>query len=326
MDKIKWGIIGCGDVAEVKSGPAFKLVKNSSLVSVMRRNKEKVIDFAKRHNVPLWTTNPKDILNNVDINAIYIATPPSTHLEYALKALEYNKNVYLEKPMALNSEEAAQICQALKNSKGKLTVAHYRRKLPAFLKVEELLKKEIIGTVTHADITVLQPKSSKIIANSEESWRLNPKISGGGYFYDIAPHQIDLMLHYFGTIEASSGYSKESENNSNVQDTVNGIILFKSGVQFRGIWNFTASELNKKDSCTIYGLNGKIQFSFYGDSVSLESSNGIETFTFPNTKHVQQPMIQATVDYFLKKGENPCSADEGLIVMKTLEKLVGSKS
>lgn len=322
---IKWGIIGCGDVAEVKSGPAFQLVENSSLVSVMRRNEDKVKDFAKRHHVPHWTTNAEDILNNEGINAIYIATPPSTHLEYTLKALAYNKHVYLEKPMAINSKEALQIGQAVEKSTGKLTVAHYRRKLPAFLKVLELLKHETIGTITHVDIAILQPNASNIIANTDDNWRLNPEISGGGYFYDIAPHQIDLMIHYFGTIEASMGYSCASKNNASVEDTVNGIISFKNGVQFRGIWNFTASELNKKDSCTIFGTNGKILFSFYGDSVHLEGKNGTETFTFSNPKHVQQPMIKSTIGYFLGKEANPCSVEDGIIVMETLEKLSGKK-
>ena len=138
MKEINWGIIGCGDVAEVKSGPAFQKVENSNLLMVMRRNEAKVKDFAQRHEVPLWTTNADDIIHDPNINAVYIATPPSSHLTYTIQTLKANKNVYLEKPMALNPNEANQICEALVNSTGKLTMAHYRRKLPAFLKDKEL--------------------------------------------------------------------------------------------------------------------------------------------------------------------------------------------
>lgn len=321
--KINWGIIGCGDVSEVKSGPAFQQVNNSSLVAVMRRDGAKAKDFAKRHQVPIWTTQTEEILQHADINAIYIATPPSTHLEYALKALEAGKYVYLEKPMALNTAKARQICTSVVKHSGKLTVAHYRRKLPAFLKVRELLAQKVIGEITHVDIQILQSKKSTIIADTKENWRLNPDISGGGYFHDLAPHQIDLMLHIFGEPKITSGFSHASKQHPSVAKIVNGIIVFKNAVQFRGIWNFTVSELTQKDTCTLYGTRGSIEFSFFGDKVILTSEKGTQGFPFNNPKHVQQPMIAATVAYFLGNVENPCSAQEGLIVMETMEKLCG---
>ena len=326
MNKINWGIIGCGDVAEIKSGPAFQRIEHSSLHMVMRRNAEKAKDFAQRHKVPHWTNNADDILRNEDINAVYIATPPSTHLDYALRALNQGKHVYLEKPMTLNAVEAKKICDAVVASKGKLTVAHYRRKLPAFLKVKALLAQKKIGTVTHVDLQLIQSKKSDIIASPEDNWRLNPEVSGGGYFYDLAPHQIDLMYHYFGAIKESFGFSKASAHHKKVEDIVNGIMCFKSGVQFRGLWNFNSSPLNNKEECTIYGTEGNITFSFFGDRVHLTTKKESETFSFKNPKHLQEPMIRATVDYFLEKDENPCSAEEGLLVMKAMENLSGRSS
>ncbi|WP_339629293.1 Gfo/Idh/MocA family oxidoreductase [uncultured Maribacter sp.] len=326
MKIINWGIIGCGNVAEVKSGPAFQKVENSHLVAVMRRDAEKAMNFAERHHVPHWTTNANDILNNKDINAVYIATPPSTHLEYALEVIHSGKHVYLEKPMTLNVAQAKQICDALKKGNSKLTVAHYRRELPAFLKVKDLLNQNKIGQITHADIQILQSKKSQIFTDSEDNWRVNPAVSGGGYFYDLAPHQIDLMIHYFGPIQRTAGFSHSSHPDSKVEDVVNGIISFKNGVQFRGLWSFNTTALNEKDQCTIYGTEGNIEFSFFGSEVILTTTEGIETFSFHNPKHVQEPMIKATVAYFLGKGENPCPAKDGLLVMDTLEKLSGRTS
>lgn len=323
MQEINWGIIGCGDVAEIKSGPAFKRIENSNLVAVMRRDEAKAKDFAQRHHVPNFSGDAADILNNENINAVYIATPPSTHLDYALRALKAGKHVYLEKPMALDTVQAKQIRDAVANSAGKLTVAHYRRNLPAFLKVKELLDDKIAGNITHVDIQILQPKASELVATSEENWRLNPEVSGGGYFYDLAPHQIDLMIHYFGLVENVSGFSKNSKYTSKVEEVVNGIMSFKNSIQFRGIWNFNTSELNKKEQCIIYGTKGNIKFSFFGDCVLLTTKKGTETFPFENPKHVQEPMIKATVDYFLNKAENPCPAEDGLLVMELLEKLSG---
>lgn len=131
-NKISWGILGCGDVAEVKSGPAFQKCENSELLAVMRRNSAKAEDFAKRHNVQLWYDNADELLQNKDINAVYIATPPAIHLEYTIKAIKAGKDVYLEKPMTRTADEAQQLLNALANSKVKLTVAHYRRQLPTF--------------------------------------------------------------------------------------------------------------------------------------------------------------------------------------------------
>ena len=322
MKLIKWGIIGCGDVAEVKSGPAFNKTENSELIGVMRRNGVKAKDFAQRHNVSFWTDNADDLLNNDDINSIYIATPPSTHLEYALKALSLHKNVYLEKPMALTSKEAEIIGEAVKSSRGKLSVAHYRRKLPAFVKVKELIDSNAIGKILVADIQILQPKKSKLIANSEENWRLDPQVSGGGLFYDIAPHQIDLMYHYFGAFKNISGLSTSSTSEM-VEDTVNGIIGFENGVQFRGIWNFVGNELYSKEQCIIYGTQGSISFSFYGDSIVVRTKDKEDVLKFNNPKHIQQPMIASVVSYFLRETENPCAVEEGILVMKALEKLSG---
>jgi predicted dehydrogenase len=320
-NKISWGILGCGDVAEVKSGPAFQKCENSELLAVMRRNSAKAKDFAKRHNVPLWYDDVDELLQNKEINAVYIATPPASHLEYTLKAIKAGKDIYLEKPMTRTAEEAQKILDALAKSKVKLTVAHYRRKLAAFLKVKELLEKRAIGNVRFAKIEILQPLKSDVIAKTDENWRIEPEVSGGGYFYDLAPHQLDLMTDFFGPIEEMQGFSKNQAADYDAADITNGVVSFKNGVQLQGLWCFNVSKKDKKDQCIIYGSEGTITFSFYGDEVFLDSNNEKETFHFDQIPHVQQPLIQATVAYFLGNGENPCPPQAGLTVMQMLEGL-----
>jgi len=317
MDIIKWGIIGCGDVAEVKSGPAFQKTAYSELVAVMRRNRAKAKDFAERHHVPFWYDSVKAVLNHPEINAVYIATPPSTHLEIAKQCLAANKFVYLEKPITIDTKEAKQLAEIVSEN-NKIVVAHYRRKLPAFQKVKELLDANSIGKVLFADIQILQSTKASIIAKTDDNWRLKPETSGGGYFHDIAPHQIDLMYHYFGDIKNAQGYATSNKNNK-VADIVNGIIEFENGVQFRGIWNFMVSEQEVKDECKIYGEKGTITFSFYGEKVFLNTTDKEEVFSFENPAHVQQPLIEQTVQYFLGNTTNPCSIKDGVEVMKILD-------
>jgi predicted dehydrogenase len=325
MQKIYWGIIGCGDVAEVKSGPAFQKCINSELLSVMRRNPEKVKDFAKRHKVLNWTTNADEILQNPEINAVYIATPPSSHLAYTLKAIEAGKHIYLEKPITLNLSEALQIKTALENSTSKLVVAHYRRKLPAFLKVKQLLDEKAIGKVQFAEIKIIQPNHDKLTAETEENWRLQPETSGGGYFYDLAPHQLDLMIHFFGDPVSIVGSSANQSGSSKADDIVNGIMSFNNKIQFTGLWAFNAGVKKRIDSWKIYGSNGVIEFSFFGDQVSLITSKATkEIFNFKTLPHVQQPLIQAAINYFLAKEENPCAIESGVEVMRIMESFTKS--
>ena len=318
MNTILWGIIGCGDVAEVKSGPAFQKVENSELVAVMRRNKTKAEDFAERHHVPFFYNTVDDIINHPKINALYIATPPSSHLEIAKKCLAAGKFVYLEKPMTIDADEAKEL-EKIVTDKDKIVIAHYRRNLPAFQKVKELLDANSIGKVHYADIKILQSSNTVIITKTEDDWRLKPEISGGGYFHDIGPHQIDLMRHYFGEIKNAQGFATSIQNNK-VADIVNGIITFENGIQFRGIWNFTASEKEVKDECKIYGEKGTITFSFYGEKVFLNTNDKDEVFSFKNPTHLQQPLIEQTVNYFLGKTTKPCTVKDGVEVMKILDR------
>src|SRR5690554_6519027 len=145
MQKTYWGMIGAGDVTEVKSGPAFQKVEGSELVAVMRRNAEKAEDYARRHGVTKWYTNAQELIDDPKINAIYIATPPDSHEDYALRALKAGKAVYVEKPMTLSSIQAQHIVKGVAYYGGKLTVAHYRREQPYFKKIKSLLDENAIG-------------------------------------------------------------------------------------------------------------------------------------------------------------------------------------
>lgn len=316
-DRISWGIIGCGDVAEIKSGPAFQKCKDSELVAVMRRDASLAEDFAQRHNVPFWYDNAEAILTNSTINAVYIATPPSSHYGFVVKALKAGKDVYVEKPMVLTKEEAASLSKIVQESSQKLVVAHYRRYLPMYIKIKKLLDQNFIGEIHHVDIRFLQPFDF----NSKATWRLDKRVSGGGYFHDLAPHQLDLMYYFFGNYTNAYGIASNQASKYEADDTVNGIINFENKIQFRGFWSFAAPEYLKSDTCSIYGSTGTMQFSFYEDKLTIHSNGKYEELEFENPTNIQQPMIQETVDYFLGKRDNPCSVIEGEYIMTLMFEL-----
>lgn len=316
-DEIKWGIIGCGDVTEVKSGPAFNKVLHSSLVAVMRRDGPKAMDYAKRHGVPRWYNDAAALINDPEVNAVYIATPPLQHEEYTLMALAAGKPVYVEKPMTLNAEAALRMKAAAEQHHVKLSVAHYRREQPMFLKIKSLIDEKVIGEVSIVQLQLFQPHQSDLIANSATNWRLDPAVSGGGLFHDLAPHQLDLMVYFFGEVLKSSGISLNQAGLYAADDVVSGQILFKNGVLFNGTWCFTAAE--KLDVCEIIGSKGKISFPMFGHKVTLNKHGEEEDFIFDPLAHVQQPMIEQVVKYFLGRTENPCSADEALLSMQLID-------
>jgi len=319
MSTINWGIIGCGNVTEKKSGPAFKKVEGSSLVAVMRRDAEKAADYAARHNVGKWYSDADALLNDPELNAVYIATPPASHLSYAIDALKKGFNVYVEKPVTRNSSEAKAMAAAVKESNSKLTVAHYRRALPMFLKVKELIDTQLVGDIRTVQIRMWQSRKPSLVADVETNWRVLPELSGGGYFHDLAPHQLDLMLYFFGEPDLYHGFSLSQSNSTPADDHVCGQILFKNKVVVNGSWCFNVAENETTDTCEIVGTKGKITFPFFGNYINWKTDKEEQTITFTHPEHIQQPFITKIVAYFKGEGPNPCPIEEAVTLMDIID-------
>jgi predicted dehydrogenase len=319
MDKIVWGIIGCGNVTEVKSGPAFNKVANSLLAAVMRRDKTQAQDYAKRHHVKKWYSDADELISDRDVNAIYIATPPDSHEQYTIAAFKAGKPVYVEKPMALNSSEAQRMLDASEKYSCKLSVAHYRRAQPRFLEIRRLILNNTLGEIQSAEIRLFQAPTPGV-ANT---WRVNPLISGGGLFHDLAPHQLDLMLYFFGEPKSVKGSSSNRGKNYQADDYATAEIIFGENVPFKGTWDYTVKPDNELDLCEIKGTKGTLRFPIFTDGCQLTLEGQTKDLHFPPIPHVQQPMIEQVVNYFLDKGPNPCSASEALIVMEMMDRVCG---
>jgi len=319
---INWGIIGCGDVTELKSGPAFSKVPGSRLVAVMRRNAAKAEDYAKRHHVPQWYTDADKLINDPAVHAIYIATPPSSHEAYALAAINAGKPVYVEKPMTVNYVAAQNMAKAAANANVKLTVAHYRRHWPLFQQLKTLLTKKTIGDVRFVQLKFCkQPPIASELVDEKTSWRFDAAVAGGGLFHDLAPHQLDILYWLFGEAASVTGMAINQGRYYAVPDFVSGRVVFKNGIVFTGNWCFTSQE--QSDSCEIIGSKGSLRFSFFSDNgIDLWQDNAATRFDFERLQHVQQPMIEEVVKYFSGKAANPCSAEEGAEIMRWMDEMV----
>jgi len=325
MDEICWGILGCGTVTEVKSGPAFNRIEGSKLVAVMRRDGEKARDYARRHGVPNWYDDADKLINDPDVNAVYIATPPDCHAEYTIRAAQASKPVYVEKPMARSFAECETMIEACEKANVPLFVAYYRRTLPDFLKVKELVHTGAIGRVCLVTVELYNQPRPEALDSDNPPWRVIPEIAGGGYFFDLGSHELDFLDYLFGPIVSVNGHTANQAGLYPAEDIVCASFTFESGVLGSAVWCFTVSPQSRKDCIRIVGDKGNITFSSFDPGpVTLETARGVEQFKIPRPQHVQQPLIQTVVNELQGRGKCPST---GLTAARTswvMDRIVGN--
>jgi predicted dehydrogenase len=326
MSTVNWGIIGCGNVTELKSGPAFNLVHNSRLVAVMRRNADKAKDYANRHNVPKWYGSAEELINDPHINAVYVATPPSTHAGYAIRVMKAGKPVYVEKPMALNTSECEEMLKVSRETGQLLFVAYYRRALPYFLKIKELIENGTIGNLLYFNLCLQNPaKPEEINQSGNIGWRVDPSISGGGHFHDLASHQIDYLEYLLGPVDSVKSFATNRSGLYKPDDTIVANFRFKSGVTGTGSWCFTVPPILKKDQTEIVGSKGRIIFTFFGKpDLIIESENYSDQLNIPHPPHIQQPLIELVVKNILGKGTSPSTGETGIRTTMIMDRIISA--
>lgn len=328
FETVNWGIIGCGDVTERKSGPAFNKVPGSKLAAVMRRDAEKAQDYARRHHVPKWTANADELIQDPEVSAVYIATPPDSHAAYTIKAAEAGKPVYVEKPMARTYAECLQMLESCETAGVPLFVAYYRRCLPNFLKVKELVDGGAVGDIRFVSIELVQPLRQQDLDVQNLPWRVLPEIAGGGYFVDLASHQFDFLDYVFGPIRAAHGMSKNQAGLYPAEDLVTATFEFESGPVGCGLWCFTADESSRKDVIKIVGSQGEITFSAFEHAVPirLKTASATEEFRIGVPEHIQQPLIATIVAELQGKGTCPSTGVSAARTTRVVEQILQTKT
>ncbi len=313
MEQIKWGMIGCGNVTEKKSGPAFSKIPNSSLVAVMGRSAEKAADYAQRHGVPKWYTNVDELINDPEVNAIYIATPPDVHLDYATRAMKAGKTVYVEKPMARNAAECEAMNQVSRETGVPLFVAYYRRTLPYFVKLKELIDQKVVGDIRLVTVQIhYNPYAEEIGDDARPRWRVDPAISGGGHFHDLASHQFDFLEYVLGPIKLAQGISRNQAGLYEADDITVANFEFESGVLGTGSWCYTLNPEQRLDESQLIGSKGKITFSFFERfTIKVETADSTDEYLIPYPEHVQQPLIETIVQQLCGEGQCPSTGETG---------------
>ena len=324
MKQINWGFIGCGEVTEKKSGPAFNEVEGSQVVAVMSRSENKARSYAERHHIRKWYTDAQELIDDPDVNAIYIATPPSSHATFAIMAMRAGKPVYIEKPLAASYNDCIRINRISEQTGVPCFVAYYRRYLPYFQKVKEIIQNGTIGKVINVQLRFSVPPRDLDYKNEKElPWRLQPDIAGGGYFYDLAPHQIDLLQNIFGVITRAHGYPANRAHLYKAEDTVSACFFFENGVTGSGSWCFVGHESAKEDCIEIIGDKGSLSFSvFTYEPIVLITSEGKQSITVPNPSYLQLPIIKHVIEHLQGIGHCDCTSTSATPVNWVLDRVL----
>lgn len=318
---VRWGIVGCGDVTEVKSGPAYQNVAGFELSAVMARTPGKAEDYAKRHGVAKHYNKLDDLIQDPDIDAIYIATPPDSHLDIALQVAKANKIACVEKPMAVNYAQCQQMQQAFAAKNLPLFVAYYRRSLPGFVAIKQWIEQGLIGTIRHIDWQYSRSPSAQDISGAY-NWRTDKNIAPGGYFDDLASHGLNVMTYLLGEITQAQGIATNQQGFYSAHDAIVANLLFANGATGTGNWNFASHKY--QDKIEILGDKGSILFSIFGDEDAvLTNTQGSIKCSMPKPSPIQGHFVQAMADHLAGLSQHPSLADSAAQTNWVMDKILG---
>jgi predicted dehydrogenase len=316
VERVRWGIIGVGNVTERKSGPGFQLAERSELVAVMRRNAGLAADYARRHNVPRWYDDADELINDPEVDAVYVATPPDSHREYAVRVARAGKPVYVEKPMARTAVECEEMISACERAGVGLFVAYYRRSLPRFATVKAQLDGGRIGQLR--SVSIRNEWVAQAGGAGDGGWRVEPEISGGGHFVDLGSHILDLLDWLLGPVAYAAGVATNRGGRYRAEDLVTGVFSFRSGVEGVGVWNYDSFQ--DEDQIEIIGTAGALRFSCFGEEpLRLLTRHGAELIEAPYPDIVQLPLIQTVVNSLTGHGQSPSNGHSGARTARVID-------
>jgi predicted dehydrogenase len=319
---IHWGIIGCGDVTEVKSGPAYQKTKGFELSAVMRRDAIKCADYAQRHGVSKQYSNADELINDPEIDAIYIATPPDSHKELALKVALAGKPCCIEKPMASNYKDSLAIYNAFKQKDIPLFIAYYRRSLPRFNQIKKWLDANEIGDIRHVNWQLSKPPS-ELDLSGDYNWRTDSAVAKGGYFDDLASHGLDLFVHLLGQVKEVSGFSSNQQGLYTAKDAITASWIHESGVTGTGNWNFGCAE--RLDKVEIFGSTGTIEFAVFDEKPLLLNNKKVQTqFSIAHPENIQLYHVENIREHLYQNKIHPSLGESGLHTSWIMDRILGT--
>ncbi|MET1256030.1 Gfo/Idh/MocA family protein [Aliikangiella maris] len=322
MRTVQWGFIGCGNVTEVKSGPAYQKVDGFKVFAVMRRDQLAAQDYAKRHHITNVFSSAAELINHSQVDAVYIATPPDSHKELALQVAQVGKPCCIEKPLAPDYAQSLQIVEAFNQAQTPLWVAYYRRSLPRFNAILQKLNAGVIGQVRHYQWCLNRSANAVDLAQHYQ-WRTDKKIALGGYFDDLACHGLDLFAYFFGDFERVYGVAHQQQQLYSAYDSVAASWKHSQGITATANWNFGG--FTRRDRVTIFGSEGEIEFSIFDEQpIVINTAEGEQFYEIENPLNIQLYHVQKIRDFLFDQQPHPSTGKSALHTSWVMEQILHS--
>lgn len=321
---IRWGMIGTGNVTEKKSAPSFNKIENSRLVAVANRNPQKAEDYAQRHGIDTWYKDPYEVIRDPEVDIVYIATPPGSHMDYALETLKVGKPVYIEKPMARTGEECRIINEAAEKAGLPVFVAYYRRGLEYFKKVKSIIDSASLGKILQINMQQYYPARTEDYDRDHLPWRVIPEDAGGGYFHDLGCHALDILFHIFGDPLEVSGKATNVAGMYEPEDSLSASLVLPENLLLTGSWSFVSPQAFQKDLVEVTGEKGKLSFGIFSfKPVILDTGDHKETIATIQPEHIQLPLITSIVSELNGHGQCPSTGRSAQITSEAMDIIRG---
>jgi len=311
--KLRWGLIGCGDIARKRVAPALRDTQFSELIAVSRARSELAASFAKDFGAKRWYPEWRDLLSDDEIDAVYIATPVHLHAAQAIAAAEAGKHVLCEKPMAMNSQECDRMIDAARSQRVKLGVAYYRRFYPVVERVKEIIKSGEIGVPALAQIEAFEWFNPA--AGDSRSWLLQKQLAGGGPMFDFGCHRIEVLLNIFGPISEVKALIANTVFDREVEDTAAALFRVAGGVC--AVLSVSHAAAEAKDTLNIFGSLGSIRVSILNQGkMRVIGKLGERYEVHSPAANLHAPLIEDFTNAVLGNREPAVSGETGRTVAR----------
>lgn len=315
--QIRWGILGCGDVARRRVARAIIDDSNSQLVAACRRNADKLKDFCDDFDVPRAIVNDEELIAQPDVDAVYIATPVNLHLPQTVAAARAGKHVLVEKPMAMSVTQCDEMISTCAQHGVKLGVAYYRRFYPVVDRMKQIVDAGEIGKVLA--VSVVTGSAFAMEPNDDGYWRVIPEAGGGGALMDIGSHRLDLMLDMFGEVDEVRSVCSTVAADYESEDCASLVMRFRSGVHGSLQCFFGTSA--EPDEFTVVGTAGRLHSNVLnnGDLTILRDGE-TRTESHPPSSNFNAPLIADFVEAIREGREPLVTGGQGRAVNEVIER------
>jgi predicted dehydrogenase len=316
MNKMRWGLIGAGDIVRKRIVPALAESKLCELVAVCRWNAAKAEEFAREFDIPAWYSDHREMLSAGDIDAVYIASPVYLHAEHTKDAARAGKHVLCEKPLALDTAECDEMIAACKENGVTLGVAYYRRFYPVVERIRKALRDGEIGKAVFVQVNTFEAFNPG--PDHPRRWFIEKAKSGGGPMMDFGCHRIEILLDLFGSVNSVESINANVIFDREVEDTSSALLRFDCGP----CASLTVTHAAKAslDSFDIYGTEGTIRIgSLNSGMISIENAAGNAAESHPPSSNFHSPLIEDFAESVMNGREPRVTGETGREVARILD-------